>query len=176
MLQAFVQNLNHYDTWLFSKVHQWNGRRILDRCMYLVSRSGDGELYALLGLLVCMTDFATACKLLPAGMLAFALELPLYLLVKRKVKRRRPFERIPGLHYLIKPPDRFSFPSGHTAAACLMATLTSAYYPEGTLVSCLWAGSIGFSRVYNGVHYPTDVLAGAILGVSCAQVSMGLVG
>ncbi len=176
MLQAFVHNLNHYDAWLCSKVYQWNGRRSIDRLLYLVSRSGDGPLYALVGLYVCLADVETARRLLPAGMLAFILELPLYLLVKRKVKRRRPFERIPGLHYLIKPPDRFSFPSGHTAAACLMATLISTYYPEGTLVSCLWAGSIGFSRVYNGVHYPTDVLAGAILGIACAQAGMGLVG
>ncbi|MDZ7265794.1 MAG: phosphatase PAP2 family protein [candidate division KSB1 bacterium] len=176
MLQAFVQNLSQREAWLCRRVVAWNGKRAVDRLMYVASRSGDGQFYAILGLVVGVTDHEMARRFLPAGLLAFALQVPLYLLVKRKVKRPRPFEQIPGLQHLIAPPDRFSFPSGHTAGAGLMATLISAYYPAGAMVSCLWAGVIAFSRVYNGVHYPTDVLAGALLGIACAQTGMALVG
>jgi undecaprenyl-diphosphatase len=63
-----------------------------------------------------------------------------------------------------------SFPSGHTSEAFAMATSLSLAYPKWYVIapSFLWAGTVGFSRMYLGVHYPSDVLAGAIVGAGSA--------
>ena len=74
----------------------------------------------------------------------------------------------------IVPPDEFSFPSGHAAGAVVVAAIISAFLPVAGLIACLYACLVGYSRVALGVHYPGDVLAGAILGLCCS--CMGLSG
>jgi undecaprenyl-diphosphatase len=76
------------------------------------------------------------------------------------VPRHRPFE-----HQLGPPSDTHSFPSGHSATSFACATVLSYYAPRLRVLFYVLASLIAFSRVYNGMHYPTDVLAGALLGV-----------
>ena len=68
----------------------------------------------------------------------------------------------------------FSFPSGHTATAFALATSLSVKYPKWYVIapSALWACSVGVSRMNEGVHYPSDVLAGAAIGAGCAVVNI----
>ena len=100
---------------------------------------------------------------------AFALELPLYLLLKNALKRQRPA----GLPVFITPSDRYSLPSGHTAAAFLMATVLAAQFPAlGTAAVCLGRAG-GASRLLLGVHYLSDLVAGALLGGGCALWALG---
>ena len=73
-----------------------------------------------------------------------------------------------GLPVFIRPSDKYSLPSGHTAAAFLMASLLAAFYPAMAVVVFVWAGCIGASRLLLGVHYLTDLIAGALLGSGCA--------
>ena len=80
-------------------------------------------------------------------------------LIKQVVPRHRPFE-----HQLGPSERTHSFPSGHTATAFAGATMLSAFVPRYRAAFYALACLIGFSRLYNGVHYPTDVLAGAVLG------------
>jgi undecaprenyl-diphosphatase len=85
--------------------------------------------------------------------------------LKRSLTRARPDAAIAGFEALAENPDRFSFPSGHTAAAFAVA-VAYAGEPWGLgPMSCLLATGIGLSRVYLGAHYPLDVLAGGMLGV-----------
>jgi undecaprenyl-diphosphatase len=84
-------------------------------------------------------------------------------LIKAVVPRHRPFE-----HQLGPPERTHSFPSGHTATAFAGATMLSAFAPRYRAAFYLLACLIGFSRLYNGVHYPTDVVAGAVLGAVTA--------
>ena len=68
----------------------------------------------------------------------------------------------------------FSFPSGHTATAFALATSLCVKYPKWYVIapSALWACSVGVSRMNEGVHYPSDVLAGAAIGAGCAVVNI----
>jgi undecaprenyl-diphosphatase len=82
---------------------------------------------------------------------------------KAIVHRHRPFE-----HQLGPPSSTHSFPSGHAATSFACATVLSFYAPRLRVPLFVLATLIGLSRVYNGLHYPTDVLAGAVLGVLVA--------
>jgi len=81
--------------------------------------------------------------------------------------RPRPYEAYPDLIYPRSYEDSSSFPSGHTASAFALATSLCIRYPKWYVIapSALWAGSVAFSRMHEGVHYPTDVMAGAALGI-----------
>jgi undecaprenyl-diphosphatase len=81
-------------------------------------------------------------------------------LVKRTVKRARPASEVQAL----SPPDRFSFPSGHTAASFALAIAMVGVLPWLAAVLFATALLVAFGRMYLGVHYPMDVAAGALIG------------
>ena len=83
---------------------------------------------------------------------------------KLVVQRHRPFETQIGPRS-----NAHSFPSGHTATSFAAATVLAFYAPRWRVPFFLLATAIGLSRIYNGMHYPTDVLAGAVLGVLVAM-------
>jgi undecaprenyl-diphosphatase len=68
-------------------------------------------------------------------------------------------------------PLTFSFPSGHAASAVAAAVTLARLWPNGRLVLWLLAVLVAVSRIYVGVHYPLDVLGGAVLGLACAWVA-----
>ena len=88
--------------------------------------------------------------------------------------RQRPYEKYPDLITPIEAEDSPSFPSGHTAAAFSLATSLSITYPKWYVIapSAVWACGVGFARINQGVHYPSDVLTGAAIGVGCAFVNV----
>lgn len=96
--------------------------------------------------------------------------------VKHVAGRERPFVKYPDKIHPYGAPaiDSPSFPSNHTAAAFSLATSLSITYPRWYVIapSAIWACGVGFARMNQGVHYPTDVLAGAAMGVGCAFVNV----
>jgi len=133
-----------------------------------VSRLGDGYLYALLALLIYQYDSVNGESFVTLGLTAFAIELPLYLFLKNTIRRPRPASTILGLQAKHKASDKFSLPSGHTAAAFLFATLLSFYYPTWIFLFFSVASMIALTRVVLGVHYPSDIAAGILLGCGSA--------
>jgi undecaprenyl-diphosphatase len=90
-------------------------------------------------------------------------------IIKNAVGRARPFEAIEGLRILIQAPRDRSFPSGHAASGFAAAfALSRMYGGRAALASYAAAALIAVSRVYVGVHYPSDVAAGALFGTLCA--------
>lgn len=94
--------------------------------------------------------------------------------VKYLVGRDRPYERYPDRVHPYSVENSPSFPSGHTATAFALATSLSIRYPKWYVIapSALWACSVGISRMNEGVHYPSDVLAGAAIGAGFAVANI----
>ncbi|WP_115720106.1 phosphatase PAP2 family protein [Gallaecimonas mangrovi] len=155
--QLFIRSQSHPQWRQWAGIARW------------VSRTGDGPLYGLIALAFWMSQQAALKGYVLDVLCAFAIELPLYVLLKHSFRRRRPVVALQGAQAFIEPSDKFSLPSGHTAAAFVITTMALGHFGLLGLLILPWAIAVGLSRVMLGVHFPTDILAGAALGscVSC---------
>jgi membrane-associated phospholipid phosphatase len=114
------------------------------------------------------THIRNACT----GLAAIAINGGVTLILKYSVNRDRPFVTYPDIIQKSKAGSP-SFPSGHTSSAFATATSLSMAYPKRYIIapSYAWAGTVGYSRMHLGVHYPSDVLAGALIGSGCAYLT-----
>lgn len=106
------------------------------------------------------------------GLAALALSGSITLILKYAVNRDRPYVTYPDIMKKSSAGSP-SFPSGHTSSAFATATSVSLSYPKWYVIvpSYAWAGTVGYSRMHLGVHYPSDVLAGALIGSGCAWLT-----
>lgn len=150
----------------------------LDPLMPALSVAGNlGAIWlVLLGALAALGG-KTGCKIALAGLAALAIGFAASELVKELTVRPRPFLSLPNARLLVSPPHSYAFPSGHTTNAFAAASgavlaskrLLGRLPPWGWAMLTL-AAAISYSRLYVGVHYPTDVAAGVALGIACGYI------
>lgn len=169
-----MYSIHQFDVRIFSGLNGSSIHAGLVGICRSISHSADGILYVLLAAWLYW-QHGSGDALLLALLLAFLLERPLYFVMKNSFKRNRPQQAIQNFRSIIVPSDQFSFPSGHTSAAFMVATLLTAFYPLLSIVFYSWALAVAFSRVVLGVHFPTDTLMGMVLGISCAIFSLNYI-
>ena len=149
-------------------------RELFTTVGHLVSKTADGPYYFAAPLALLPINSAASTTLFIVLVTAFAIERPLYTILKRGLKRNRPADAMPGFESFIAPADQFSFPSGHTSGAFLMATATGWIFPALLVPLYLWAALVGTSRVFLGVHFPSDIAAGALMGTSIGLLAISV--
>ena len=169
---SILQNVNNIDTIYLNKIFNLDGKKFFATILPWISHSANGYYYPLVPLCLLFFKPEVSFSFFISALVAFSIELPSYKLLKRCVKRNRPYEVQMGIKNRIMPSDRFSLPSGHTAAAWVVTILLSLYIPILFIPLSLWASLVGVSRIYLGVHYPTDILAGFFLGAISAVLSI----
>jgi undecaprenyl-diphosphatase len=140
-----------------------------------VSRLGDGVIWyvlmAVMPLIMGLDRLEEGLRVSLQMLAAGAFGLALYKLLKKKLVRERPYIGLIGIECAMPPLDRYSFPSGHTLHAVLFTAIAIHHVPALAIVLVPFALLIAASRVVLGLHYPTDVLAGAALGALIAAAS-----
>ncbi len=139
------------------------------------SLGNDGLLWiALALLLLCFRKTRRAGVLALAGMLLNFIAVNV--VIKHLVARPRPWLVVEGLNTLLFIDDPNSFPSGHTSAACAFAAALCCELDPVWAKALAVAGAVlmGWSRIYVAIHFPTDVLAGAVIGAACGLLAVWL--
>ncbi|WP_206613566.1 phosphatase PAP2 family protein [Parahaliea mediterranea] len=168
--------LQELDLRLLARVFRQGERRMVRPLARALSRSGDGYLHLLIPLLLALIGARYLDQFCTLLALSLAAERTLYWSLKNTLKRRRPQEAVPGFRSLITASDQFSFPSGHSSAAFLLATVLVLVYGGPVIAMYLWATSVALSRIVLGVHFPGDTVAGALMGTACALFTAALLG
>jgi undecaprenyl-diphosphatase len=161
----FLADAIRLDNLFLENIFQLNNKKLISKILPLASHSANGCYYPLVPIMLFIFAPSKALLFLTAALISFAVELPVCTVMKYGIKRSRPFETLNTVYKRSSPGDRFSLPSGHTSAAFVMAVLLSYFHPILLAPALVWASLVGLSRIYLGVHYPTDVLAGMALGM-----------
>ncbi|MBU3156243.1 phosphatase PAP2 family protein [Clostridium estertheticum] len=106
-----------------------------------------------------------------SAMISITLSTGIGKILKVTVTRLRPFIKIPNLNIKKIGIDKYSFPSGHTTGAFSLAVIIALYFPIFGFITIPLALCVGISRIYIGVHYPTDVIVGIFIGTTCSLLT-----
>ncbi len=144
----------------------------MDALMRGISKLGDnGVVFIILALLLlCFKKTRIYGAVLSTALLIDVVAVNV--LLKPLVGRARPYEVIQTITPMIAAPHDYSFPSGHTAAAFAAATALRTAGKVPFWGMSFFAGLMGFSRLYLQVHYPSDIVAGAVSGMGCGVLSI----
>jgi undecaprenyl-diphosphatase len=152
------------DYGLMRRVNRWRAPRWVRLWTTCATRGGDGWLWYALGVLVLLFGGPQRFAATGAGALASGAGILLFLRLKRWTGRRRPCAIEPHCWATLLPPDQFSFPSGHSITAFAVTVALGSFYPVLLAGLLLCAVSVAASRILLGMHFLSDVVAGAAIG------------
>ncbi|HNX90657.1 MAG TPA: phosphatase PAP2 family protein [Candidatus Omnitrophota bacterium] len=143
--------------------------RILNEIMPVITDAGTAQFVFVIALfLVFNVKYRAKGLLLMAGS---TVAYQFTYAVKELIERPRPYLVIPGVNVLASS-SGFSFPSGHTAMIFMAAYIVLCYSRKWAIPAYILAFAVGFSRIYVGVHFPIDVIAGIMIGTISGHITM----
>ncbi len=163
-----LQYLVRYDLTLCLWLNRAGDAGWIRASFRLVSRLGDGAFWYVLMLMLPLI-FGHAGLMASAHMLAVGvIGLVIYKWTKQRTARPRPYSVLQAIRLGMDPLDQYSFPSGHTLHAVGFTLVAIQYFPLLAWILVPFALLVAASRVVLGLHYPTDVLCGAVIGAVLA--------
>lgn len=159
-----LQRAIEFESVICQRVNRVCRRKWLKTFFSAISRLGDGILWYALALVLPLVYGYDAVAVSLRMAIAGILGLLIYKLIKRHTERPRPYSVLKDIKLGTAPLDKYSFPSGHTLHAFSFSLICIQYYPQSAWVLIPVSLLIALSRVALGLHYPTDVLAGAAIG------------
>lgn len=173
-MTAMLRFIESRDHRLMRRVNHWAAPRWIRLWMICATRGGDGWLWYTLGLAILLAGGPERFRAVASAGLSVAIGIMVFLRLKRWTGRRRPCALEPHCWATLLPPDQFSFPSGHTITAFAVTVSLAAFYPAMLAGLLFCAISVAASRVLLGMHFLSDVLAGALIGSSLGYASVKL--
>jgi undecaprenyl-diphosphatase len=152
------------DYGLMRRVNRWRAPRWVRLWMVSATRGGDGWLWCVVGALLLLFGGALRLEAVGAAALSAGSGILVFLRLKRWTGRRRPCAIEPHCWATLLPPDQFSFPSGHSITAFAVAVSVGSFYPVLLAGLMFCALSVAVSRILLGMHFLSDVVAGAAIG------------
>jgi len=151
------------------RLHRVPLPRSLNRLLILFVRVGDGWGWAVIAaVLFALVPWMRFKFIVGQALLAVAISLPIYWAFKFIFRRQRPYKAVEGISARVPPLDRYSFPSGHTMNNLAVAMTLALNIPHLWPLAVAIPLSLGLLRIFFGVHFLTDIVAGALLGAMSA--------
>jgi undecaprenyl-diphosphatase len=157
---------------LMQRANNWDAPRWVQLFVVAATRGGDGWLWYAMGLVILVFGGPERFAALGASGLAAVLSIVVFIWMKRFTGRKRPCYIQPHRWATLLPPDQFSFPSGHTMTAFAVSISLALFYPSLIPVLMFCSFSIAVSRILLGMHFLSDVMAGAIIGTGLGYLSV----
>lgn len=174
-MRTYLLRMHQLDTKMCIAFNHASDHRIIRDFFRIISRLGDGVFwYSLMALLVLSYGYDALLPVLHMGLAGLTGTL-IYKWLKHKTLRPRPFEVQQAIRMNGKTLDQFSFPSGHTLHAVVFAYVALSYFPILLPILLPFTILVALSRVVLGLHYPSDVLAGASIGWLIGYVSFMII-
>jgi undecaprenyl-diphosphatase len=164
------------DRRIMRKVHRWRPPRWFRFWMISATRCGDGWLWYSLGCILLVFGGPKRFMAVLAASAASVTGIFLFKLLKRVSHRKRPCHLEPHCWSRVLPPDQFSFPSGHSITAFAMAICIGMFYPQLQGALLFIAVCIATSRIILGMHFLSDVIAGAAIGAALGLSAFHILG
>lgn len=174
-IKPYLYRMHRLDSNMCVAVNHTSHYRMVRDSFRLVSRLGDGVFwYSLMLAILVLQGREGILPVLHMALAGLSGTL-LYKWLKAKILRPRPYQVRQEINMAALPLDKFSFPSGHTLHAVLFSVVVLNYYPWLSVILLPFTFMVGLSRVVLGLHYPSDVVAGALIGSAVAGLSFLLV-
>jgi undecaprenyl-diphosphatase len=173
-LDGTLERLQRWDERVCERSNRWLHYRPLLALARLVSWLGNGIFWYALMLALLLRAPREAALPVVHMLLVGAASTAAYKVLKNGTSRPRPFKSLLGVEAGAMPLDAFSFPSGHALHAVAFTLVALAYWPWLAPLLVPFALLTGAARVVLGLHYPSDVLAGALIGALVAIGSIAI--